>query len=109
MKKVIAKVDRPRPADFGIVERIGRYCKWDDGVFVYDDGEGEMYFYCEVPLCENGDRIEVGGLYDTCYGMVQVISMNLSNDVIQRFKYTILDGDGYTETFYGHEFYSIFW
>ncbi len=109
MKKIIAIVNRPRPADFDIVERIGRHCKWDDGVFVYNDGEGEMYFYCELPLCQNGDRIEVGGLYETCDGMVEVISMTLTNHVIQSFKYTIIDGDGNTETFYSHEFNRIFW
>ncbi|WP_293134828.1 hypothetical protein [Microcoleus sp. bin38.metabat.b11b12b14.051] len=69
----------PRPADFDIVERIGKHCQFEDGVFVFNDGEGDSYFNCELPLCENGDRIEIGGLYEVNHSdeYVEILDMKL--------------------------------
>ena len=109
MKKVIATVNKPRPSDFGISEKISRHCYFDDGVFVYNNGEGNSYFQCELLLCENGDHIEIGSLYNTCYGIVNVGSMQLRSGVIQVFDYEVLDEDGDILEMLGYEFKSVFW
>lgn len=109
MKKVIETVNQLHPSDFGISDRIAQHCYFDDGVFVYDSGEGHSYFQCELPLCENGDRIEVGSLYNTCYGIVNVGAMELKSGVIQVFDYEVLDDDGDIMELLGYEFKSIFW
>ena len=105
MKKII----QPRPADFGIVEKVSKHCYFKDGVFVYDSGEGHCYFECELALCKNGDRIEVGSLYETTDGIVKVISMKLSNGTIQCFDYKVLDDDGDILELLTWDFKSIFW
>ena len=109
MKKVIATVKKPHPSDFGISEKTSRHCYFDGGVFVHDNGEGHSYFECELPLCQNGDRIEIGSLYNTCYGIVNVGSMQLRSGVIQVFDYEVLDDDGNIMEVLGYEFDSIFW
>ena len=109
MKKQIATINRPRPSDFGIVEKVGKHCYFDDGVFVYNSGEGHCYFECELPLCRNGDRIEVGSLYNTSDGVVKVISMKLSNGVNQCFDYEVFDDDSDILELLSWDFKSIFW
>ncbi|MEG4396591.1 hypothetical protein [Microcoleus sp. BROC3] len=107
--RVIA-VDRLKSGNFGISDTIGRHCKWRDGVFIYKNSDGEMYFQCELPLCQNGDRIQVGSLYNTSIGIVQVVTMNLTSHVNQTFTYIVLDENGdSTEILHSREFISIFW
>ncbi|MEG4350188.1 hypothetical protein QUA74_10650 [Microcoleus sp. LAD1_D3] len=107
--KIIA-LDRLKSANFGISDRIGRHCKWRDGVFIYKNSDGEMYFQCELPLCQNGDRIQLSSLYNTNRGIVQVLAMNLTSHVNQDFIYIVLDETGErTKTLHGHQFISIFW
>ncbi|MEG3933757.1 MULTISPECIES: hypothetical protein [unclassified Microcoleus] len=106
----VIAIDRLQSANFGISDTIGRHCKWRDGVFIYKNSDGEMYFQCELPLCQNGDRIEIGSLYNTSVGIVQVLAMNLTSHVNQAFIYIVLDENGdRTETLHGDEFISIFW
>ena len=109
MKKVITTINKPRPSDFDIVEKIGKHCHFDGGVFVYDNGEGNSFFLCELPLCRNGDRIEVGSLYDTCDGVVKVVSMQLRDGIKQVFDYQVLDEDNDILELLGYDFKSIFW
>lgn len=112
MKIKIPTKNRPRPADFDIVERIGRNCRFEDGVFIYNDGEGDDYFSCNLPLCRNGDRIQVGNLYEVTYdfGYVRVIKMDLQPSVHQPWIITWLDTDGESiESGYDDNFQSIFW
>ena len=107
--RVIA-LDRLQSANFGIGDRIARHCKWRDGVFVYKNSNGEMYFNCELPLCQNGDPIEIGSLYNTFIGIVQVLTMNLTSHVNQTFTHIVLDENGdSTEILHSREFISIFW
>lgn len=53
----VIAVNRLKSGNFGISDTIGRHCKWRDGVFIYNNSDGEMYFQCELPLCQNGDAL----------------------------------------------------
>jgi len=93
MKRVIATVNRPRPSDFDIVEKIGRHCHFDDGVFAHNDGEGDSYFQCELPRCDNGDLIAIGDLYEVEGDCVRVVAMSLCANFYCRFD--VINGDGF--------------
>ncbi len=112
MKKIIPTTNRPRPADFDIVEKIGRNCYFQDGVFIHSDSEGDSYLSCELPLCQNGDRIEVGNLYKVTYdfGYVTVVQMKLEPGIRHYWMITGLDTEGQSiESGYCDNFLSIFW
>lgn len=109
---------------FGISEKTFRHCRWqgDDkgvGVYVHNDGEGDSFLACELPLCQNGDVIQEGSIYVSSYdgdGYVKVKSMELVSGIHSWWRITWIDYDCNTEPIReriedGHidNFVSIFW
>lgn len=103
--------------EFGISEKLLRYCylegEGNSKVIVHDDGEGDSFFTCELPLCSNRDLIEVGSIYSCSYdrdGYIKVIDMELLQQVHSVWNITWVDTDGSSiEDGYIDNFVSIFW
>ncbi|MEG5043569.1 hypothetical protein [Microcoleus sp. B4-C1] len=113
MKKKIAISNSRRASyrDFGINDRIGRHCRFEDRVWIHNDGEGDSYFCCEIPLCRNGDRLEFQGLYITTYGddYSKIIEMKLTSGPYMVFEFTWEDEEGDIQTGYADNFESAIW
>lgn len=101
---------RPHYSRFGIADKVGVNCRFDDGVWIYNTGEGHSFFRCEIPLCRNGDRIELGSYYITSTDdYSKVIEMELSSGPNMTYEMTWQDGDGYVSSGYADNFDSVFW
>jgi hypothetical protein len=62
------------------------------GMLHYYGFDGYDPFYCQLPVCENGDRIEVGGKYQIpIYGVCKVVMITRST-IFHYF--TAIDEDG---------------
>ncbi|MEG3899027.1 hypothetical protein QT989_25665 [Microcoleus sp. SVA1_B6] len=113
MKKKIAVSNPSRASyrEFGINDRVGRYCRFEEGVWVHNDGEGDTYFSCEIPLCRNGDRLEFQGFYTTTYGdnYSRIEEMKLSSGPYMVFEFMWEDEDGNIQTGYADNFESATW
>ncbi|MEG4248732.1 hypothetical protein [Microcoleus sp. Pol10D4] len=115
MKKIISNPtsssSRTSYKKFGINDRIGRDCRFEDGVWIHNDGEGDSYFSCEIPLCRNGDRIELHGLYTTTYGddYSKIQEMKLSSGPCMIFHFVWIDEEGNIEKGYADNFESAIW
>jgi len=105
-KKVISPIKRPGLYEFGLP--FSPDYQWRGGVYVCKHGRKELYFSCELPLCQNGDLIEVNSLYLTVCGLVRVRAMFPSEEVAQAFYFIIKNGEGNEETFLACEFKSCF-
>lgn len=102
--------------EFGISEKLLRHCYWEgegkSKVIVHDDGEGDSFFTCELPLCRNRDPIEIGSIYNCSYddGYIKVIGMQLLQRVHSVWFITWVDTDGVRlEDGYTDNLVSIFW
>jgi hypothetical protein len=71
-------------------------------------GGKELYFSCELPICQNGDLIELNSLYLTACGLVRVRAMFLSETVAQYFHFLVENGEGNEETLLAWEFKGCF-
>ena len=111
-KKVVAPISRPHWSEFDLP--IGQDLVWRGGVYICVDGRKEYYFSCELPLCVNGDRIQVGFAYFTVCGIVRVKSIVPSATIAQYFEYIVETEQGTEEKLLSWEidnrdFLSIFW
>jgi hypothetical protein len=86
-KKVVAPISRPHWSEFDLP--VSQNLVWRGGVYVCVDGRKEYHFSCELPLCQNGDRIQVGSHYLTVCGVVTVKSIVPSVTVAQYFEYIV--------------------
>lgn len=113
MKKQITVCSSNRSSykEFGINDRVGRNCRFEDGVWIHNDGEGDSYFSCELPLCRNGDRLEVQGIYTTTYGdnYSTIREMKLSSGPYMIFEYMWDDEEGDIQMGYADNFDSAIW
>lgn len=112
MKKKIAISKRSCPSykEFGINNRVGRYCRFEDGVWIHNDGKGDTYFSCEVPLCRNGDRLEFQGLYTTTDGDNCIIEeMKLSSGPCMTFEFMWENQEGNIRIGNADNFESAIW
>ncbi|MEG4970547.1 hypothetical protein QUB11_28455 [Microcoleus sp. B6-A1] len=71
-KKIVACLNRPDQSHFDLP--VSQNLVWRGGVYVFVDGKKEYPFSCELPLCQNDDRIHVGSRYLTVCGVVTVKS-----------------------------------
>lgn len=94
-KKVVAPISRPHWSEFDLP--IFHNLVWRGGVYVCVDGRKDYHFSCELPLCVNGDRIQVGGFYLTVCGVVTVKSIVPSVTVGQYFEYIVETEQGTEE------------
>jgi hypothetical protein len=111
-KKVVAPISRPHWSEFDLL--VSQDLVWRGGVYVCVDGRKEYHFSCELPLCVNGDRIQVGCVYLTVCGIVRVKSIVPSVTVAQYFEYIVETEQGTEEKLLSWEidsrdFITIFW
>ena len=105
-KKVIPPIKRPGLYEFGLP--FSPDYQWRGGVYVCKHRRKELYFSCELPLCQNGDLIEVNSLYLTVCGLVRVRAMFPSEEVAQTFYFIVKNGEGNEQTLLACEFKSCF-
>jgi len=105
-KKVIPPIKRPGLYEFGIA--FDPDYVWKDGVYICQHGRKQLYFSCELPVCQNGDVIEVNSLYMTVIGIVTVRAMYPDDSLTQNYEYKVIHGDGEGETLLTWEFESAF-
>ncbi|MEG5043564.1 hypothetical protein [Microcoleus sp. B4-C1] len=105
-KKVIPSISRPSLQEFGLGSHPD--ILWRDGVYICQHGKKQLYFSCELPLCENFDRIDVNSLYLTVAGLVTVRAMYLDECIAQHYHFIVLNGDGNEEKLMTWEFQSAF-
>jgi hypothetical protein len=105
-KKVIPPIKRPGLYEFGIA--FDPDYVWKDGVYIFQHGRKQLYFSCELPVCQNGDVIEVNSLYMTVIGIVTVRAMYPDGSLTQNYEYKVINGDGEEETLLTWEFESTF-
>lgn len=86
-KKVVAPISHPDQSQFDLPAT--QNLVWRGGVYVCVDGRKEYSFSCQLPLCQNGDRIQVGSLYLTVCGVVTVKSIVPSVTLAQYFEYIV--------------------
>ena len=69
--------------NYNIHPKVMRSCRFEDGVFIYNDGEGDDYFSCDLPLCNNGDQIWIGDVCEVTFDdiTVDIVGMELQLDV----------------------------
>lgn len=108
MKKIINTIPG---TDYGINPRLRKYCRFEDGVFIFNDGEGDDYFSCDLPLCRNGDRIAIGDICEASFDdiTVDIVGMELQLDVRSYYMIIFEDEDGTTHKVHDHMFLSVFW
>lgn len=105
-KKVIPPIKRPGLYEFGIA--FDPDYVWRDGVYICQHGRKQLYFSCELPVCQNGDVIEVNSLYMTVIGVVIVRAMYPDDSLFQHHEYKVIDGDGEEQRLLTWEFESVF-
>ncbi|MEG4084866.1 hypothetical protein [Microcoleus sp. POL10_C6] len=101
-KKVVAPIFRPDQSEFDLP--VSQNLVWRGGVYVCVDGKKEYHFSCQLSLCVNGDRIQVGSLYLTVCGVVTVKSIVPSVTVSQYFEYIVQTEQGTEEKLLPWEF-----
>jgi len=106
-KKVIPPIKRPGLYEFGIA--FDPDYVWKDGVYICQHGRKQLYFSCELPLCQNFDLIEVDSLYMTEAGLVRVQSMYLDDCIAQHYYYVVINEEGHKEKLMTWEFLSAYW
>ncbi len=106
-KKVIPPIKRPGLYEFGIA--FDPDYVWKDGVYICQHGRKQLYFSCELPLCQNFDLIEVYSLYMTEAGLVRVQSMYLNDCIAQHYYYVVINEEGHKEKLMTWEFLSAYW
>ena len=111
-KKLVTPISRPHWSEFDLP--VSQDLVWRGGVYICVDGRKEYYFSCELPLCVNGDRIQVGFAYLTVCGIVRVKSIVPSPTIAQYFEYIVETEQGTEEKLLSWEidsrdFLSIFW
>ncbi|MEG4396432.1 hypothetical protein [Microcoleus sp. BROC3] len=84
-KKVVAPIANPDQFDLPAIQNL----VWRGGVYVCVDGRKEYSLSCQLPLCQNGDRIQVGSRYLTVCGVVTVKSIVPSVTVAQHLEYFV--------------------
>ncbi|MBD2629911.1 hypothetical protein [Trichormus variabilis] len=75
--------------------KYSRYIKIQDNIAIWVENGEISYFSCELPLAQNGDRIEVGKVFETDWteAPFTVTTMQLIN----RRWYISGEVDNYTE------------
>ncbi|WP_333381245.1 MULTISPECIES: hypothetical protein [unclassified Microcoleus] len=73
-KKVVGSrsISYPEPSEFDLA--VTQNLAWRGGIYIHVNDRKEYYFSCEIPLCVNGDHIQVGLVYSTVCGVVRVKS-----------------------------------
>ena len=94
-KKVVAAISRPHWSEFDLP--VSQNLVWRGGVYVCVDGRKEYHFSCQLPLCVNGDVIQVDSLYLTVCGVVTVKSIVLSVTIAQYSEYIVETEQGTEE------------
>ncbi|MEG4455925.1 hypothetical protein [Microcoleus sp. N9_A1] len=94
-KKLVTPISRPDQSEFDLP--VSQNLVWRGGVYVCVDGRKEYHFSCQLPLCVNGDVIQVGSLYLTVCGVVTVKSIVPSATIAQYFEYIVETEQGTEE------------
>jgi len=97
--------------NYNIPPKLMRNCVFEDGVYIFNDGEGDDYFSCDLPLCNNGDQIAIGDICETTFNdiNVDIVDLVFCNDVRSYFMITFQFDDGTRHTLHNHMFESVCW
>lgn len=108
VKKVIPPIQRPNLAEFGLAPHPDFV--WTGGVYVCQHNRKTLYFNSVLPVCQNGDRIQEGDLYNTVAGLVRVVKAIPDGCVAQHFDYLVVNQEtGKEEKLLTWEFDSACW